>query len=338
MLNIKIIEDKNLWEDFVTKQNPTIFVQSYQWGEFSTHIKGKPFYIGIFDDENLVGTCLAILYITKIGKYISVGAGPLINWENSEHFDLLVTFLEDLGRKEKASFIRIRPLILNTEENINTFKRKGFINSPVHLYAETTWRLDITPDEETILKGMRSTTRNLIRRCSKENITIEQTKNIEDIYLFDQIQQDTVKKHHFTPFNLNYTLNQFKAFEADNNIAIFKGIYNNKPISSAIVMYYGNMGYYHHGASLLEYAKLPASYGIQWEAILEAKRRGKDFYDFWGFTEDPSHPWYGPSMFKKGFGGFRVDYMHCMDKPISMKYIISSTYEKLRARKRKLKR
>ena len=48
---------------------------------------------------------------------------------------------------------------------------------------------------------------------------------------------------------------------------------------------------------------------------MEAKEAGKKRFDFWGVTtsEDPSHPWYGFTQYKKSFGGELVTYSGTYD-------------------------
>ena len=106
--------------------------------------------------------------------------------------------------------------------------------------------------------------------------------------------------------------------------------------SSAIIMYYGSMAAYRHGASLNINKKLPTSYLLQWEAICEAKKRGIKYYNFWGIAPEnsPKHPFHGITHFKKGFGGYSRELMHCHDLPITNKYYINWFVESIRRIKR----
>jgi len=146
-----------------------------------------------------------------------------------------------------------------------------------------------------------------------------------------------VKKHNFTPFSLTYIKNQVKIFSQNNSVRVFTARHNGQPLASSIIMFYGDSAFYHHGASIQ--SKIPAAYLLQWEAILEAKRRGHKFYNFWGIIKEDvslSHPWQGITLFKKGFGGFQSDYLHAQDMPLSWKYWINWTIETIRKKVRHL--
>ena len=97
------------------------------------------------------------------------------------------------------------------------------------------------------------------------------------------------------------------------------------------------MGIYHPHAEDLE---LYQENGLmQWEAIKEAKQRGCEEYNFWGIApnDNKNHPWAGLSLFKKGFGGYRRDYVKTQDLPLSKVYtLITRPFEKLRKIKRRL--
>ena len=73
-----------------------------------------------------------------------------------------------MGQGRGGGFIRVAPLLERNNENSALFKKFGFIIAPMHASAyEATWKLDITPSEEDLLKGMRKTTRYLIRQAQK---------------------------------------------------------------------------------------------------------------------------------------------------------------------------
>ena len=205
---------------------------------------------------------------------------------------------------------------------------------------EATWKLDITPSEEELLKGMRKTTRYLIRQAQKDtDIETFRRWSISDIDIFYQIHQEVVKVQKFTPFSLECLKNEFSAFLPDNQASLFFGEYKGQIIAAAFVVFWSNIGFYHHAALLPKYHKIPIAYLLQWEAIKEAKRRKCLLYDFWGYVnpkENPEHPWAGPTLFKMGFGGKPYKYLKTQDMPLSKKYWLIYLFEKLRKTKRGL--
>jgi lipid II:glycine glycyltransferase (peptidoglycan interpeptide bridge formation enzyme) len=164
-----------------------------------------------------------------------------------------------------------------------------------------------------------------------------------DVELFIQIHKDTVARHHFVPYKDDFFHEQFNAFQADNQATMFVAEYQGTPIAAAMIMFYGDMASYHHGASLSAYNKIPSTYLLQWTAIQEAKRRGCTRYNFWGIVPEDKlispitkkpHPFAGVTKFKTGFGGELRNLLPCQDYPLTSKYALTYAIETVRKYRR----
>jgi len=349
-MSIKEITNKEIWENFLSACAEKTFVNSWNWGEFQKKEGERVWRFGVFDGENQIASASVVKIEAKRGTFLFVPHGPNIRKQKTENkeqvLQVLLEKLKEIAKKEKAGFIRISPIWERTEENIAFFKDLGFRKAPIHMHPEVTWELDIAPSEDELLMGMRKTTRYLVRQAQKNSdIKITQSQDIKDLDIFNKIYQATAYRHHFFPFSLNYLQNQFSSFSPDNQISIFLGKYKGEIVSAAVIVFWQNSGFYHHGASLPKYNKIPVSYLLQWEAIKEAKRRGCQVYNFWGIapeitqesqTSKSRHPWAGLSLFKMGFGGKRKEYVKTQDFPISPFYWLTYVFEKLRRIKRRL--
>jgi len=335
-ITIKPIDNKQTWEQFVMSIKPNQFLQSWNTGHQYQTLGEKIFRLGIYDGGELAGVCFLTKTEAKRGTYLFCPYGPLIkDWKNDQLFTDFILNLKELAKKEGADFVRINPFVEDTVENRNIFRKNEFKNAPMHTIAETLWILDITQSEEDILKGMRKNTRYLVRRAEKEGVKIHTSQDASDVKKFFKVYEETSKRHHFVPYSLEFLEGQVNSFKEDDQVLIYFAEYEGKIISTAIIMFYGDQGSYHHGASLSEYSKIPTSYLLQWEAIKEAKKRGCTQYNFWGIVEDqPKHPFAGISLFKKGFGGYRYDLLHCQDLPVTKKYYLTKVFETLRKKKR----
>ena len=312
----------------------------------------KVWRLGIFEASKLIAVSLVIKVHARRGNFLFVPHGPILakgeKIFNSQFsiFKQLTEKFQKIAKQEKVSFIRISPLLENNEDNRAMFQNLGFRPAPIHMHAEVTWTLALSPTEEELLMSMRKTTRNLIRRAIKEGVEIKTDNTEQGIEVFNNLYQETASRHIFTPFSLTYIKNQVRVFAQNNSIQIFTAWYNNECLASAIVVFYGKSAYYHHGASSsTKYPKIPAAYLLQWEAIREAKGRGHRFYNFWGIvstdnqqptTNNDKHPWAGITLFKTGFGGFQTDYLHAQDLPLSWKYWPNWVIETLRKKRRNL--
>ncbi len=334
-MQIREITDKTQWETFVNGQKPDTFLQSWNWGEFNKFSGDKIFRFGIFKNEEMVGVALVIRVNAKRGKFLFI-PHQLVNgnWQMANN-KLLFDYLKDLAIKEKVDFVRISPLMENTPENLKIFREYGFRDAPIHMmHPELSWILDISKAEEDIMKGMRKTTRNLIRRAEKEKVEITEVRSTEGIDGFYALLLQTVGRHGFVPFSKEYLKKEFEAFSPDNQISVFFAKHGGVILSAAIIVFYGESAFYHHGAS--QASKIPASYLLIWRMIQEGKKRGCQKFNFWGIAPEnkSKHPWAGLTLFKTGFGGGRQEYLHCQDLSVTSKYLLNWLVETIRKWKR----
>lgn len=329
---VKEITSKDIWENFLLTQREKTFLDSWNWGKFQEKIEDKIWRWGVYDNQQLIAIALIVKIKAKRGTFLFLPHGPVGKLES---LSVLLEKLKELAVREKTSFIRIAPLWERNEKNIKVFKDLGFKDAPMHTHPEVTWELDISLPEEKLLSNMRKTTRYLIKKAEKDK-DIEIVKS-SDLEQFSGLLDKTAYRHHFAPFSLSYLKNQFSCFVPDNQIVLYFGKHKNEIISGAVVIFWQGIGFYHHGASFS--AKAPVSYLQQWEAIKEAKNRGCVKYNFWGIAEDENnekHPWHGLTLFKKGFGGYRKEYVKTQDLPLNKLYYLTMIFERLRRAKRRL--
>ncbi len=359
---IREINNKKVWEEFLSRTNEKTFLQSWNWGEFQKVTGNKIWRLGVYTEDNLLGLTLVIKIIARRGVFLFCPHGPIVknpksagrkadspegcirnpkqiqNYK-SKILNTLLERLKKIAKEEGVSFIRISPIWERNRENIKIFKTLGFREAPIHMHPELTWMLDITPDEEQLLMQMRKTTRYLIRQAQKNpDVIISNSQKLDNVEKFNELYQITVDRHNFIPFSLDYLKNEVSAFLSDNQVVIFLGRYKEEILGSAIVIYWQGTAFYHQGASSLKYPKIPVSYLLQWEAIKEAKKRGCKIYNFWGIasTDSSRHPWAGLTLFKKGFSGYEKEYVKTQDLPLSKKYWLNYFVEKLRKTRRGL--
>lgn len=335
-MNIKPIESISTWTNFFDKNGSETFLQSWEWGELQKKNGHHIFRLGIYNKKLLIGIAQVIHMHAKRGNFLFVPHGPI--GQNRTVVKALTTYLIELGKKLGCSYIRISPILPKNTQNAKLFTSLHFRNAPIHMHAETIWVLNISKSEDELLLDMRKTTRNLIRRAIKDGVRIEISTNKRDLANFMKTYAVTAKREKFTPFSKTFITNEFEAFNLNNNAIILNSYLGDdkKCLSSAIIIFTKSTGFYHQGASL--HSKFPVTYLMQWTAIKEAKKRGCHLYNFWGIapTEDKDHPWYGLTNFKKGFGGYQIDYLPAQDYILSPKYYLSYLFEKIVRLKRRV--
>lgn len=327
-MQIKII---NSSAEYNKRKSSNSFLQSYEYGLLHKSLGNEPYYLGIYNGDELLISILLIHFKAKRGSYLFCPYGAF----DETNIGLILDWCKSAAAP-KVDFLRVSPLMDNSEQNKLLFEKNKFRKSPVHMmHPEYIWLLDISKSDDEILAQMRKNTRYYVNRAKKDGVTVVGGNTQELLDEFYEIHEETAKRQGFTPYSRSFLYAQLEQFAPIDAIKVFIGYHEGKAISGAVIMYYEGEASYHHGASLSEYSKIPASYLIQWEAILEAKKRGIASYNFWGVVENnPKHPWAGLSFFKQGFGGFGKEILHCMDLPLTPKYCLTWVIETLRRIKR----
>lgn len=337
MVEIKEVESRDEWEDFLVLHPEASFLQSWHWGDFYLALGNRIERKGLYRESKLIGVMLSIMEEAKRARYLTVPGGPIIDWNDKDVIKTFVNEIKRIAKNEKCVFVRVRPQLEANEFSRKIFSDYGFRNAPIHLHSELTSQLDITKSEEKILAGMRKTTRYEIRKAISAGVEIKTSNDPELIKKFYEIQLQTAGRQGFTPFNYTFIHEQFKIFSEANGVLLYSAELGGKILAQAVIIFYGEEAVYHYGASTGDGRKYPGAYLVQWEAIKEAKRRGMARYNFWGVSppENQKHRFYGISIFKRGFGGKDFEYLHAQDLVINYpRYVLNYVIENIRKRVR----
>lgn len=347
-MNISEAHDCEAWDQFLSRQPYSPFLQSWTMGEVYADIGQMPIRL-IAEDEkgNIEAICFGHIVPAKRGKHISVPYGPVLAESLSQHeaeqvTRVFVSALKKEAIKHGCSFLRISPFWLKGRYQ-GAVNAVGSVSSPLHLLAEHVWVLPLKKSdgqpqtEEVLLSGMRKTTRNLIRRAEKDGVVVTASKDPEkDLEQFIRLHDETRKRHGFTAYTNAFFRSQVRRFSELRELTLYLATFQGEVIASSIHMHAFGETSYHHGASSAAHSKVPASYLLQWTAIRDALERGDRMYNFWGVAPPSTnphpipHPFSGVTLFKTGFGGHVLSLVHCKDTPVSKKYWLTYAFEKFR--------
>lgn len=339
-IEAKIVTSKSQWEKFIRSQVEANFLQSWMWGDVNEKLDRKVFRVGYFDGKKMIGAMIAELEDARRGRYLAVAAGPIIDWNNMDLAWKWKDSINDIATDNDCVFVRVRPQLESSKASLKLFKKLGLRPAKMHLEAELTSQLDLSASIEEINKNFRKNTRREIKQAKKRGIVVTKTDDPSEIEAFYRMQLATAKRHKFVPFSLDRLQAEFDVFAESNNVLLYSAHTKDKQlIAQAYVIFYGEEASYHYGASTELGRKEPGAYAIQWAAIKEAKNRGCSRYNFWGVVkeDEKKHRFYGVSVFKRGFRGSDVEYLHAHDLVIQgPAYLKNYAIETVRKRIRRL--
>lgn len=229
--------------------------------------------------------------------WLEIPRGPL--FESGEALKKLMEKVKHLAKKEKAIYVRLSPYQALSIKNLKL--KIG----PGHRHPEASVILDLSLSEEDLLKQMKPKGRYNIKVAKKHEVEV---KPSDDVKTFYRLLVKTGGRDAFRIHPQRYYEVMLKSF--GDHAQLLMAHKDGEPIAGGIFVYVEAWGIYYYGASNHDHRKLMAPYLLQWEAILEAKKRGCQFYDFLGIAPEgaQNHPWAGVTQFKKKFGGQVVHY------------------------------
>ncbi len=338
-ITIKEVNFKLEWEEFLAAHPEANFLQSWSWGQFHQSLHHTIFRTGFYKQNKLIGLMLAIVEHAKRARYLTVPGGPIIDWGDKELVTSWAEQIKSIAEAANCVFVRVRPQLISNDLTKALFGKYGFIDAPIHLHAELTSQLDLTKTEEELLARMRKTTRYEIKKAKALELNIKTSDKVGDIEDFYALQIETAARQGFVPFSKAYLVEQFRIFAADGQALLYSARLKKALLAQAMIIFYRQEAVYHYGASTPEGRTYPGASLIQWEAIKEAKRKGMRRYNFWGVAPEgeTDHRFYGVSVFKRGFGGQDVAYLHAQDLVIDpFKYTINKAIEQIRKKVRRV--
>ena len=331
MILIKEVEEKNLWEGFNLKSSKPTFLQSWTWGDFQRNL-GKDFYrLGIYEDNNLVGISLIICQKAKLASFLYCPGGPVFSDWNKDYLKHWLFKASEIAKEKKVSFLRVDPRKLE-ESQLEILSSFGFVKAPEYTQPPCTAILDLTASEEELRSRLSDSTRYNLNAAERRGVIVREGRESEIKNFVDFLKSTATKKTLVLPIEKNYHEKQFETLRGAGLMKLFIAGYQGEPLAASLVVFYGDTAYYLHAANSYNQPKLRASYPLVWHTIMESKRLGLKWFDFWGAaaTDSPKDPWAGVTAFKLSFGAERECYERPYDLPYGGSYQVIRFVEILR--------
>jgi peptidoglycan pentaglycine glycine transferase (the first glycine) len=229
----------------------------------------------------------------------------------------IVPALDELCRAHKAVFLKIEPDLWEEQAAGQIdLAGLGLQFNPHAIQPPRTVTIDIQPDEEQILAGMKQKTRYNVRLAQKKGVVVHPSADFKN---FRELMEVTGKRDGFGVHSMAYYQYVYDLFHDPQSphepaCELLLAEYEGQPLSALMVFACGRRSYYLYGASNDLHRDLMSTYLLQWEAMRWARTRGCTEYDLWGipdeeeetleahFTERHDGLW-GVYRFKRGFGG-----------------------------------
>lgn len=321
------------WNEVVERFSEANFLQSPEWGKVNKLVGHQ-----VIIKTGLNYYCQMIIKNAKRGRYLEIPGGPLLDWDDQELVSQVFAEIQTIAKEHKCVFVRLRPQLKNTPENMLKLRKVGTKDAPMHLHAEHTVILDLTKSEDELLKDMRRQTRYEVRRSVKLGIEVSWSNTEEVFQEFHTVQTETAMRQHFVPPDLKMLLAEREAFGQNARLYVAKTS-EGEAVAYGLILISGHEAEYFEAASTELNYKLPGAYALQWQVIRDLQQLGVQRYNLWGIAPHgaKNHRYSGVTVFKTGFGGEVVEFVPAQDIVINgTRYLLDLVVEKARKKARRL--
>ena len=274
--------DKISWNGYCEKQINLPPLSNFEWKYVLEKAYGKKvFPIMTLDDQEHVCGILPVYEIKDYSGRTNIYSMKFgLVAEDNQVASNLVKFANRLAQERNATKMTI-------SSGYNQYKF-----DIQHTIAKTV-TLDILPSEDEMWKNIRGKARNMVKKATKDRITVEQgINNLEEFYSIysHRMLQKGIRIH-----SLNYFQNIIEFME--NQTQLFIARKNNDIIGGMILIYSNNTGAYIYGGSLVDSGTSPNQL-LLWEMVCFCISKGIKYLDLGESIEGS-----GVYNFKIWFGG-----------------------------------
>lgn len=288
------------------------FLQSPAWMDFQAAFGRKTFLI----TQDAFRASLAVHELPLVGRYLYCPRGPVASLEGEELSKIKNGIHEMIrvARNNNAGWIRIEPKNEQLLEYIRRGVSEKIVKAPYDVQPKEIFAVDISKSEGELLSDMKPKTRYNINLARKKKVVIKkishknENQNDEYVKIFLQLTKEMAHRNGISAHPDRYYQKMIELLPPDM-LAMYTAQYDGETIAAHLMVFYGTVATYLHGASANKHRNVMAPFLLQWEAIVDARARGCTVYDFGGIKlahadhggQMVKNDWQGITNFKLGF-------------------------------------
>lgn len=299
-------------------------MQSWEWGLFQERLGRKVERYLVLDGESPVAAFTLIHHSLPFGlRYGYAARGPVVAAADGNKTREILDAIKAWARADAPYFIflRLEPPIGNFPAELDP---RDFTVPSYYVQPRYNLAVPLAGTEEEILLSFHSSTRSNVARAERRGVTAESRDGITpaEYRQFREMAADTIRRNsgvnaypddpYFAAL-LGVLAEQNGGGPAGLSIRAFYGYHEGEPAATQFVLFFGSTATYLYGASYTKHLSSKAVTYLHVAAMLEAKRRGMEYYDLGGID---AARWPKLTDFKRQFKGHEFEYAGNIDIPL----------------------
>jgi GNAT acetyltransferase-like protein len=218
------------------------------------------------------------------------------------------------GIASNLDFIRVEPVGADAKAALT---ETGALSTN-SIQPPTTWLLELV-DEEQMRSGLSAGHRGSINAATRRGVSVRSSTDPADIDVYLAINEKARQRRGFRGQSERYHRIVATTLMPIGASRLYVAEAEGVPVAAATCFDFADTRYYASAVSdPFLGRRAGAAVPLVWRMILDARRGGLRYFDFWGIApdDDPAHPWAGFTQFKKAFGGHPVQRAGTWDLPV----------------------
>ena len=318
--------DGAAWQSLLERTQSGDVLHDWEWAAVA-ELDGTPARRFVLEEAGeLVAIVSAQVRPTALGRsFWYVPRGPVMNYDHPrarEHLGHVVEGLRSAATADRAIAVRIEPRVERDSPAAALFDEVGLERVSVTLQTPDTRLVDLLSNDEALLATFDKDTRYSIRRAEREGIVTTVTDDPADeeaLIGLHSLVTETLDRANYRLPSLERYRAIWRGLATAGRARIIQARHEDALEATSLLVVEGDRSIYLYAGSIREAkgeAKRFPSYAAQWQMMRTAREMGAKVHDLWGVAPEgagPDHPWYGYSLFKKGFDGRFVSWAGSWD-------------------------
>lgn len=305
-MELRECTDAAAWDASVSGHPNGHPLQCWAWGQVKAAASWRADRIAVYDGDTFRAGA-QVLTRTFAGLPFTmtyVPRGPVIEPTDSAALLILAQGLRRHGRNRRSIFCKVDPAWPATSEH--ALRTVGFVPSAETVQVTDTYTIDLLQSEEEILAGMRSKTRQYIRKAEREDTDIVRDTNGDQLSGCYRVYQETAARAHFGLHPERYYQDLYRYFPAERQY-LYVAVRHGDILSFLWLVGAGRHAVEFYGGVSDAGQEWKSNYLLKWHAIRDMKEAGYQVYDLNGRVNE------GIAQFKQGFGPVETSWIGPFD-------------------------
>jgi peptidoglycan pentaglycine glycine transferase (the first glycine) len=310
------------WDSFLTTCPGGHHEQTSLWAEVKGFYGWQSFRMIVTGKGRILGGAQVLTReFRRWGRIGYVTRGPVSASHDPALVELILRQLEGVAVNERLAYLAVVPPY-NGQVFEPSLMRLGFREKPDVLppsgLMAATLVLDLSPDLDSVMARMRTTTRRHIRGAIRKGVTVREG-TAPDVETFRRLMWALCDRRGTspTPPQKDFFEHLWKAYQPSGFVRLFIAEFEGKPISAGLAFPFGDTVQMWKVGWTGEHPEVTPNELLWWEGIRWARNNDYRFFDFVSIDTDLARrlqqgdpvDWNsveGTSNFKVGFGGTPV--------------------------------